>query len=197
MIARRAAPSVILVAMRQTLVTALAAAAIAAAAPASAQPSFAPPALLTSAGQGADAAIVRLALNTQYQLGVDYEPAAGPADLAGKKTLILVVGTTPEALAAAGIELEQELARVKALLSAAREAGVGVVAVHSGGQARRDKASTQLIELAVPLADYVIVVAAGNADRIFQKLAAPRGTPVVQVDRVTGVGGAVSAVYKR
>lgn len=183
--------------MRVLLLAALCAAAVAAAAPAGAQPSFAPPALLASAGQGADAAIVRLALNTQYQLGVEYGPAATVADLAGKKTLIVVVGTTPEALAAAGVDLAQELSRVKALLSAAREAGVGVVAVHSGGLARRDKVSLQLIEVVVPLADYVVVVAAGNADKLFQKLAAPRGTPVVQVDRVTGVGGAVSAVYKR
>ncbi len=191
--------------MRHTLVAALAAAALALTAPVAAQPpahppaqpTFSSPALLTSAGQGADAAIVKLALNTQYQLGVEYKPVAGGADLAGKKTLILVVGTTPEALAAAGVELADELARVKALLAAAREAGVGIVAIHSGGLARRDKASIQLVELTVPLADYVIVVAAGNADRLFQKLAAPRGTPVVQVDRVTGVGGAVSAVYKR
>jgi len=113
------------------------------------------------------------------------------------KTLIVVVGTTPEALAAAATDLAQELGRAKALLAAARAAGIGVVVVHSGGQPRRDKASTQLIEATVPLADYVVVVAAGNADKLFHKLAAPRGTPVVQVDRVTGVGGAVSAVYRR
>lgn len=183
--------------MCHTLVAALGAAALALTAPLAAQPAFSPPALLTSAGQGADAAIVKLALNTQYQLGVEYKPVAGVADLAGKKTLILVVGTTPEALAAAGVDLADELARVKALLAAAREAGVGIVAIHSGGLARRDKASVQLVELTVPLADYVIVVAGGNTDRLFQKLAAPRGIPVVQVDRVTGVGGAVSAVYRR
>ena len=183
--------------MRHTLLAALSVAALAAGPPGFAQPAFSPPGLLTSAGQGADAAIVRLALNTQYQLGVEYKPAAGAADLAGKKTVIVVVGTTPEALAASGVELAQELGRVKALLTAAREAGVGILAIHSGGQARRDKASNQIIELVVPLADYVIVVAAGNGDKVFQKLAATRGTPVVQVDRVTGVGGAVSAVYKR
>jgi hypothetical protein len=183
--------------MRHTLAAALLVAATAAVTPAAAQPSFSPPALLTSAGQGADAAIVKLALNTQYQLGVEYKPAAVAADLAGKKTLLVVVGTTPEALAASGIDLAQELARVKALLSAAREAGVGIVAIHSGGLARRDKASNQLIELAVPLADCAVVVAAGNGDKLFQKLAASRSIPVVQVDRVTGVGGAVSAMYKR
>lgn len=183
--------------MRTHLLAALPLAAVLSGAPAFAQPSFSPPGLITSAGQAADAAIVKLALNTQYQLGVGYKPAAGVADLAGQKTLIVVVGTTPEALAAAGVDLAQELGRVKALLAAAREAGVGIVAVHSGGQPRRDKASNQLVELVVPLADYVVVVAAGNTDKLFQKLAAPRATPVVQVDRVTGVGGAVSAVYKR
>ncbi len=183
--------------MRRNLLAALALSLLAGPTPAAAQPAFSPPGLITSAGQGADAAIVKLALNTQYQLGLDYQPAAGIADLAGRKTLIVVVGTTPEALAAAGVDLPHELARVKALLAAAREAGVGVLLVHTGGQARRDKASNQLIELTVPLADYIVVVAAGNADKLFHKLAAARGTPVVQIDRVTGVGGAVSAVYKR
>lgn len=185
--------------MGRHLLAALAAASALAAAPArlSAQPAFSPPGLITSVGQSADAAIVKLALNTQYQLGFEYQPQAGPADLAGKKTLVVVIGSTPEGLAAAGTDLPTEVGRTKALLAAAREGGVGVIALHTGGQARRDKISTQLIELVVPLADYVVVVAAGNADKLFQRLAAPRGTPVAQVDRVPGVGGAVGAVYKR
>jgi DNA-binding LacI/PurR family transcriptional regulator len=153
--------------------------------------------VIVSVGQSADAAIVKLALNTQYQLGLEYKPQAGVADLSGKKTLVAVVGSTPEGLAAAGTDLPAELSRAKTLLATARESGIGVLLVHTGGQSRRDKASTQLIEATVPLADYVVVVAGGNNDKLFHKLAAPRGTPVVQVDRVPRVGGAVGAVYKR
>ncbi|MBP1636066.1 MAG: hypothetical protein H6Q10_2640 [Acidobacteria bacterium] len=195
---RRLPHAGILERMGRTLLAALAASALLAApSGAWAQPSFSPPGLITSVGQSADAAIVKLALNTQYQLGLEYKPQAEVADLAGRKTMVVVIGSTPEGLAASGTDLPAEIARAKALLAAAREAGVGILAMHTGGQARRDKASTQLIELVVPLADYIVVVAGGNQDKLFQKLAAPRGTLVAQVDRVPGVGGAVGAVYKR
>ncbi|HSK08240.1 MAG TPA: DUF6305 family protein [Vicinamibacterales bacterium] len=167
------------------------------AAAAAAQPGFAKPALITSAGQSADAAIVKLAANTQYGVGLEYNPSALPRDLDGVRSVVLVVGTTPEGLASAGTDLPGEIERTKALLAAARANGLSILAVHTGGRARRDKASNQLIELVVPQADYVVVVAAGNADKLFQKLAAARNTPVVQVDRVPAVGGALSAVFNR
>ena len=49
------------------------------------------------------------------------------------KTLILAVGGSSKGLGAAGIDADQELARTDALISAAKEKGIIVLALHTGG----------------------------------------------------------------
>lgn len=154
------------------------------------------PGLLTSIGQSSDVAIVKVMLNTQAKLGLEVKPLAQPADLAGVKTLIMVVGASTKGLGAAGIDMDKELARTRALVKAARDQGTKILVVHTGGESRRGKTSNDLIQLVVPEADYVVVVAAGNKDKLFQALAGRRNTPVAEVDRMAAAGDAVKALFK-
>jgi hypothetical protein len=163
---------------------------------ASAQASFDKPALLTSIGQSSDVAIVKVMLNTQAKLGLDVKPLAQPADLAGVKTLVVVVGASTKGLGAAGIDMDKEIARTKALFKAAKGQGTKIVVMHTGGEARRGKTSNDLIQLVVPEADYVVVVASGNKDKVFQTLAGKRNTPVAEVERTAAAGEAVKALFK-
>jgi hypothetical protein len=164
--------------------------------PGSAQVVFTGPGLLTSSGQSADVAIVRVLLNTQLKLGLDYKPTAQPADLAGMKTMVVVLGSSTKGLGAAGLDLDREMARTRALIRAARNQGVKVLALHTGGASQRGKMSNDLIGLVVPEADYTVVVAAGNTDHLFNHLAGGRHAPVVEVANRTAVGQAVRAVFK-
>jgi hypothetical protein len=157
---------------------------------------FSAPGVLTSIGQSSDVAIAKVLLNTQLKLGLDYKPTAQPADLNGMKTLVLVLGASTKGLGAAGLDMEKEIARTLALLKAAKERGVRVLAMHTGGEARRGQTSNDLIRLVVPEADYVIVVATGNKDKLFNQLAAPRNVPVVEVEKMAAAGDAVKAVFK-
>jgi len=157
---------------------------------------FSRPGLMTSIGQSSDIAIVKVMLNTQLKLGLEYKPTAQAADLAGVKSLLLVVGASAKGLGAAGLDMDKELARTKALLAAAKAQGVRVMVLHTGGEARRGKTSNDLIDIVVPAADYVIVVAAGNKDKVFNTLAARRNVPVVEVDKIAAAGDAVKAVFK-
>ena len=168
----------------------------AAAAPAEAQPVFERPALLTSVGQSSDIAIVKVIVNTQLKLGFDVKPVAQAADLEGVKTLAVVVGASTKGLCAAGLDLDKEVARAGELLKTAKARGIKVLVLHTGGEARRGKTSNDVIQAVVPDADYVIVVAAGNKDSLFNTLAAKRNTPVVQVEKATNVGDALKAVVK-
>jgi hypothetical protein len=154
------------------------------------------PGLLTSAGQSPDVTIVKVLLNTQLKLGLEYKPLAQPSDLAGMKTLVVVLGVSTKGLGAAGLDLDKELARVKALLKAARDQGIKVLALHIGGEARRGKTSNDVISLVVPEADCAVVVAAGNKDKLFNQLAARRNVPVVEVERTTAAGDAVKAMFR-
>lgn len=164
---------------------------------ASAQVEFERPGVITSAGQSADAAIVKVMLNTQFSLGLAYKPLAQAADLAGMKTMIVSVGASPEGLAAAGSDMSKEIARTTALVKAAKAAGVRILVMHTGGAARRGKTTDDLIQVLMPAADYVVVVAAGNKDKLFNKLAAKQNTPLMEVAKIAESGNAVRAVFKQ
>jgi hypothetical protein len=162
---------------------------------ASAQVVFEGPGLITSAGQSSDVAIVKVMLNTQLKLGLDYKPLAQPADLAGMKTLVVSVGASTKGLGAAGLDMDKEIARTTALVKAAKAAGIRILVMHTGGEARRGKTSNDLIQIVAPEADYIVVVAAGNKDKLFTKLAAARNVPVAEVAKMADAGSAVKAIF--
>ena len=168
---------------------ALAPPAVAAAAP------LAKPALVTSVGQASDIVVVKALLNTQLKMDLAVNALAQPADLAGIRTLIVVVGASAKGLGAAGLDMAKEVARAQALLAAARQQKIAVLVLHTGGESRRGKTSNDLIDIVVPEADQVVVVASGNKDKVFNTLAAKRNTPVVEVEKLAGVGAAVKAAF--
>jgi hypothetical protein len=91
--------------------------------------------------------------------------------------------------------MPKEIARTQALLKAAQAQKIPVLVLHTGGEQRRGKTSNDLIDIVVPAADHVIVVASGNKDKVFNTLAAKRNTPVVEVEKLAGVGAAVKAAF--
>lgn len=157
--------------------------------------SFEKPGLITSVGQSSDIAIVKVRLNTQLKLGLDVKPLAQPADLAGMKSLVVVVGASAKGLGAAGLDMAKEIERATALLKAAKERGIKVLVLHTGGEGRRGKTSNDLIDIVVPSADHVVVVASGNKDKAFNRLA-PKGAGVVEVATLAASGDAVKAVFQ-
>lgn len=175
---------------------ALLATALAGAAPAAGAdgPRFERPGVLSSIGQSSDIAVVKVLLNTRLQLGLEVKPLAQPADLAGRKTLVVVVGASSKGLGAVGLGISREVERAQALLSAARERRVGVVALHTGGPSRRGKTTDELIRRVVPMADVAVVVSSGNRDRIFQSASGGR-VPVVEVESLSAVGDAVQSLF--
>ena len=103
------------------------------------------PAILTSIGQSADVDIANT-LCTKAGIEVTMNKNITGADLPDDcKTLILAVGGSSKGLGAAGIDADQELARTDALISAAKEKGIIVLALHTGGSARRGTLSDSFI----------------------------------------------------
>jgi len=156
---------------------------------------FSLPGLITSVGQSSDIAVVKVLLNTKLKLGLEVKPLAQPADLAGLKTLIVVVGASTKGLGAAGLDMDQEIARTRALLKAAHQQGVRVLAMHTGGESRRGRTTNDLLSLVVPESDRVVVVAGGNKDGLFQELAGDGGPAVVEVDSLAAAGDAVRVAF--
>ena len=155
---------------------------------------FEQPVMITSIGQSADGQMVK-ALAERSGLKYTYDPLAKPEDAANNKTLILVVGGSSKGLGAAGINAAQEEQRAKALIAKAKEAKVKVIVAHVGGDSRRGEMTDRFINATIPQADYMIVVADGDKDKIFAKAAGSK-IPLDYPKTVADVGKYLKAAFK-
>lgn len=154
------------------------------------------PGFLTSVGQNSDAAVMKVLLNTRLKLGLEYDISANAASLGETKTLVLVIGASNKGLGAAGLSLEQEIARTKILIAAAREKGIAILSLHTGGSARRGDSSNALIKLCIPASSYVVVVAEGNKDKFFNEVCAQYKIPLIEVNSLAEAGTAVKNLFQ-
>ncbi len=154
---------------------------------------FEAPALITSVGQSADGQLVKV-LADRGGISYQYDSLAAPAVVKDFKTLILVVGGSSKGLGAAGINQDQEEARAKALVAAAKEAGVKILFMHVGGEARRGDLTDRFVTITAPASQYLIVVADGNKDNFMTNAAG--GVPMDMSDTVGDAGRLLKAAFK-
>ena len=138
-------------------------------------PKISGPVLVTSAGQGGDTEAMDRVLQ---KAGIEHtlNATASASEVASAKTIFVVVGASMKGLGAAGVSVEQELARAKAALAGASEDAV-IICAHIGGEARRGDTSDPFIEMVMPLRDALIAVEGGNADGKLTQLADQEGIP--------------------
>lgn len=158
---------------------------------------FEGPILLTSVGQSADVNIVNTLLTKAGVADVRLAATVTAEEVAGYKTLVLAIGGSSKGLGAAGIDENQEVARVVAVIEAAKENDVKILALHVGGQARRGVLSDLFIPDAVAAADAMIVVKAGDEfDGLkISDLLAENETPAEYVDNTAGVVAPLELVF--
>lgn len=152
-------------------------------------PKLQPPVLLTSLGQAADVHTMSV-LAKRAKVAVDYKTLATPEDAARAKTIIVNVGVSLKGFGSAGVNLDTETARAKAIFKAAKEKGIPVILTHIGGEERRDNMSNLLLEVAMPLADAYIVYDGGNKDGYFTTAAG--GKPIILLDKTMEMIDALS-----
>lgn len=149
-------------------------------------PRFEQPVLITSAGQSADVQIGGV-LAKRGGLTATLSKNATLQELGDKKTLALVIGVSMKGLGAAGLDLDQEKTRVRALVEEAQRKSIPLLCLHLGGEARRGELSDQMIQTFLPYAQMVIVVKSGNKDGLFTKICAEKNIPLLEVDRTSEV----------
>ena len=144
------------------------------------------PAILTSIGQSADVDIANT-LCTKAGIEVTMNKNITGADLPDDcKTLILAVGGSSKGLGAAGIDADQELAKEK---------GIIVLALHTGGSARRGTLSDSFITPAFQGCDAAIVVSEGDSDGLMSGILSGNGTPAIYVDNTAGTLDALKTAF--
>lgn len=158
-------------------------------------PIAAKPALLTSVGQSADIEMVKVLLSrSKIEFTMDGLVKGSGLAATKAKTLILAIGGSSKGLGAAGISAESELERTKALIAEAKKLGMKIIGIHVGGEARRGELSDKFINAAVPFCDYVIVVAEGNQDNLFNKLCGTK-IPLDSVKKIADAGAPLAAAF--
>ena len=142
---------------------------------------FQGPVLVTSFGQSTDGSMIEQVMKRLKTVAYTYNPTATSADLGGVKTVVIAVGNSTKGLGAAGISQDQETARSKEFMAAAKKAGVKVICCHIGGATRRGALSDAFADMVLPLSSYILVKEDGNEDGKFTSFAAANNIPITLV----------------
>ena len=142
---------------------------------------FQGPVLVTSFGQSTDGSMIEQVMKRLKTVAYTYNPTATSADLGGVKTVVIAVGNSTKGLGAAGISQDQETARAKEFMAAAKKSGVKVICCHIGGATRRGALSDAFADMVLPLSSYILVKEDGNEDGKFTSFAAANNMPITLV----------------
>lgn len=155
------------------------------------------PILVTSAGQSSDDMILKVMLDRYFGKTVERNPLAEAGNLDGINTLVLAVGVSNKGLGSAGINIDQEKARIVSLVDAAKANDIYVILVHIGGPTRRGAGSDEVARILAERADQMIVVTESNQDKFFDQLSSTYGVDLQIVasrnDAAGAIGGLIPA----
>lgn len=151
-------------------------------APAASDLHFQQPLLLSSAGQSAEVQLVSV-LAKRAGLNYTLSKLAQTSELQDHKTLVLSIGASMKGLGAAGLDINQEKARINKLIQGAKDKNIPIFCLHLGGETRRGQLTDELITMLVPQSAAVLVVNSGNSDGIFTSLCDQHDIPLTGVDR--------------
>jgi hypothetical protein len=168
------------------------------------------PVLVTSCGQSNGPTTIKIVLQ-RLKMAFDIEPLATPETLQAKakagtpyKSLIITMGASLKGMGAAGIEIEDELARAAALIAEARKLGVKIIGAHTEGMKRRaqgaaagDTTDEQSIDAVAPYANILVVLKEGNADGRFTAISQAKGIPLVEYERTLDLIPALEKLFAK
>jgi hypothetical protein len=168
------------------------------------------PALITSCGQSPGPVTVKV-LMQKLKLAFDLEPLATAATLQAKaqagspyKSLIIVMGASLKGMGAAGISIDDELARTATLIAEARKQGLKIIGAHVEGMKRRaqgaaagDTTDEQSIDAVAPNSDLLLVYKEGNGDGRFTAISESKKIPLIEFEKMLDLVPALEKLYSK
>lgn len=161
------------------------------------------PVVVTTCGQSPGAMMVRM-LCKQIQLACDQNDMLTAADLesASKtkdkayKTLIITMGTSLKGMGAAGVDVDEEVARINALVATARKLGIFVIGAQIEGSSRRTDEYDEKSNRAVsPQSDLLIVRKEVDHDGYFTNVAKQKGIPIIRTKEAIDFGYVLKVLF--
>lgn len=144
------------------------------------------PLVVTTCGQSPGALMVWVLCN-QIKLPCERADLLKVEDLKNKakegnpyKTLIITTGTSMKGMGAAGVDIDYEVARIKAIIEEAKQEGIVIVGAHIEGMARRvDATDAASIATVIPQSDLLLIREDSNEDGYFTKAAEELAIPII------------------
>jgi len=168
------------------------------------------PVILTSCGQSPGP--VRLKIFMQrLEMDFEYNLLVTAKDLqvakeTGKpfKSLIIVTGASLKGMGAAGVSIDDELARTKALIEEAKKQNITIIGSHIEGMARRsqgasagDNSDEQSIDAVCPNSDFMIVKKEGDEDGRFSTISKGKDIPLILFDMNNEISDVLKKVFNK
>lgn len=153
------------------------------------------PIYLTSIGQSADAAMIDAMMK---KIGVEYSYNSlfSAEEMADAKTIIISSGASSKGLGAAGISMDDEVARAEEIMKLIDDNDITVVFAHVGGSARRGEMSDEFSKMVLDKATVGIVVEDGNQDGMFTTVAEEKGIPIYLVNAISDAVSPLEELFK-
>jgi len=135
----------------------------------------------------------------------DIVPTATVKDLQLKpyKTLIVTMGASLKGMGAAGVVIDDELARTNELIAAAKAAKVTVIGAHIEGMSRRaqgaaagDTTDEQSIDAVAPKSDILFVKREGNTDGRFTTISQGRKILMIEFEKNLDMVTELTKIFK-
>jgi hypothetical protein len=147
----------------------------------------------------------------KLKLAFDLDPLATPATLQAKaqagspyKSLIIVMGASLKGMGAAGISIDDELARTSALIAEARKQGIKIIGAHVEGMKRRaqgaaagDTTDEQSIDAVAPNSDLLLIYKEGNGDGRFTVISESKKIPLIEFEKMLDLVPVLEKLYAK
>ncbi len=159
------------------------------------------PLLITNAGQGPGGKMGRLLVSRSKaveDMTYNAEPTTEDIISGGYKMVLVMIGSSAKGLGASGITIDDEIARLNAIMETCKKEGIPVIAAHIEGKARRGKpgsADERSIDAIAPYAQAFIVKKDSDEDGRFTSLAEENGVPLTVIDETMDFMMVVKQMY--
>lgn len=167
------------------------------------------PVLVTSCGQSPGPMKLKVFLK-RLKFDHDYKMVATVADLVAKKesgtpykSMFIVTGASLKGMGAAGVSMDDELARTKALIAEAKKQGITIIGAHIEGMARRaqgaapgDNSDEMSIDTVCPESAILLVRKDGNEDGRFTTISTDKKIPLLLFEKNMELGKTLKSLYE-
>ena len=160
------------------------------------------PLIVTTCGQSPGALMVWV-LCKQIKLPCDRADLLKAEDLKAKaeegnpyKTLIITTGTSMKGMGAAGVDIDFEVARIKAIIEEAKKQGILIIGAHIEGMARRvDATDAASIATVIPQSNLLLIREDSNEDGYFSKTAEELAIPIITFKETLDLTGVFKTLF--